>query len=1642
MRKTHIIVTLVLAVSLACVAGGGREASGSKGVSPIQDTYVYGPTTFAPGTNAALRVIVAAATGLTESRPVEGVEVRISIAPEEGREISLYKGKTGPTGTLAAEFSLGDLSEGTYTMAVRTSSPYGKGEVKREVRVEGDVKIMLVTDKPIYQPGQTVHIRSLALARTGLRPAAGEAVVIEVEDSKGNKVFKKFMDASEHGIAATRFILADEVNTGAYTVRATVGKVTAEKAITVKRYVLPKFKVEVTGEKDYYLPGETVKGSVRAAYFFGKNVEGGKVVLKASTFDAAFRDFLVLDGTTDEEGVFDFEFPLPDYFAGVPLEKGNALVKIDVEVTDRAEHTEKKTRTWKVSEADLCLELVPEAGVLIPGVENILYAVVSTPGGDAVGGARVAIEAGDLKKKARTNETGMARFAFVPRRDWFGAGGAGEAYSVEVSGKVEDASGRSVAVTKRLGAERLSDTVLLRADKAIYKGGEDIRLTVLSTFDRGTAYIDIVKGGQMAMARAAELDKGRAELSLTPGPDLFGSLEVHAYKILPDGNIVRDTRLLYVSPPDDLNVRIEVDREVYKPGEQAAIRFLVTDKRGRPAGAALGVVVVDESVYALQEIQPGLEKVYFTLEQELAKPRFEIHYPPGGMPMERAILQDRVDRERQEAVKVLLAPARPGSGADWQVHPAAERLAGENTKLLAVHSALYRCAIEQPLGTHRLWHYDRSKGSWCYREDVVGALVDMEYIAEDQSRDPWDRTYRVEDLARVNSNFSLAGLTDRICSERLQAVYAALHRYGRDNRGWLEKMFDQGDRGRSRKAWDLPEDVLERMAAEGYVEKQTFIDPWGYRFVLTRLDEPSDESLFYHKLRNYDLRSVGPDGKKGTADDVTPYTMYQGAKNEPWGFPMEEMRDGARARGVLAGMPPPRPMMKAAMVEEAGDMAIMEMEFKGSPASGARPQVRVREYFPETLLFEPALITDDRGRATLDLALADSITTWRLTAMANSLGGLLGSAATGLRVFQDFFVDIDLPVSLTQGDEVSIPVAVYNYLAEPQSIRLELRGEPWFETLGPSNMEIRMAANEVGVRYFPIKAREIGLKTLTVFAYGSKMEDAIKREVRVAPDGKEFLVPVGGRLGKSIEKSVQIPIEAIDGASKVLVKIYPGVFSQVVEGLDGLLRMPFGCFEQTSSVTYPNVLILDYMKSTGQITPEIQMKAEGFVNLGYQRLLTFEVEGGGFEWFGNDPAHKILTAYGLMEFHDMAQVHEVDRRLIERTAQWLVDQQEPDGSWSPTKRVVDTVARAFTDDIMRNTAYITWALIEADQKGPAADKGILYLREHLKEVKDAYTLALCAMALTAHDPRDAETRRLLEKIHELRIEDDEEKTVFWRPSGPTAVGGRGRSAEIETTALILQALMRAGLFPNTVNKGLNYLVQQKDSHGTWYSTQATIQALRALLAAGSSGPPEVDATVTVSAGGRKVEDIEITPQTSDVLRLVDLGPQTRKGENAIRIESAKECDLNYQIVAKYYLPWEAVRPEPRESPMEITVTYDRTRLSTDDVLKAGVSVSYKGDKTTDMIIVDLGVPPGFKVMAEDFEALVSKGVIEKFTTTGRQVTLYIQQMTPRQTIDFTCRMKAKFPIRAKTPATVVYRYYNPEERAEAEPVVIEVAGRE
>src|SRR5260370_15895425 len=104
--------------------------------------------------------------------------------------------------------------------------------------------------------------------------------------------------------------------------------------------------------------------------------------------------------------------------------------------------------------------------------------------------------------------------------------------------------------------------------------------------------------------------------------------------------------------------------------------------------------------------------------------------------------------------------------------------------------------------------------------------------------------------------------------------------------------------------------------------------------------------------------------------------------------------------------------------------------------------------------------------------------------------------------------------------------------------------------------------------------------------------------------------------------------------------------------------------EQPSSSAYPNVLVVDYIKKARVASPELLMKSEQYLNVGYQKLLTFERPGGGFDWWGNGEPLVWLSAYGLNEFSDMAKVYPIDKGVIDRTQAWLLKQQEADGTWS------------------------------------------------------------------------------------------------------------------------------------------------------------------------------------------------------------------------------------------------------------------------------------------------------------------------------------------------------------------------------------------
>jgi uncharacterized protein YfaS (alpha-2-macroglobulin family) len=714
------------------------------------------------------------------------------------------------------------------------------------------------------------------------------------------------------------------------------------------------------------------------------------------------------------------------------------------------------------------------------------------------------------------------------------------------------------------------------------------------------------------------------------------------------------------------------------------------------------------------------------------------------------------------------------------------------------------------------------------------------------------------------------------------------------------------------------------------------------------------------------------------------------------------------------------------------------------------------------LLWRPELITDDQGHARLDVDLADSITTWRLSLGAVSAEGRLGAAQAAIRVFQPFFVDLDLPTALTHGDEIGIPVVVSNYLDQPQTVSLALQDTPWFERLEASaEQSLSLRPNEVRAAHFRIRVKTVGRHEVQVTARGSERgaSDAVRRPIEVVPDGRRVEHLASGTLQRPVDMSLAAPEDVIPGSVQALVKIYPSSFSQLVEGLDAIFQRPYGCFEQTSSTTYPNVLALDYLRQTGKSAPAVEAKSRQYIHLGYQRLVSFEIKGGGFDWFGHPPANRTLTAYGLMEFQDMARVHDVDPNLIARTRGWLVAQQKPDGAWDPEGHMLheDPTGSRGTQALARlgTTAYIAWSVFSG-QAGTSKSLATLgYLQGHADAARDdPYLLALVANALLAIDPQGIAAQSALDRLASLKQISTDGKLAWWGPedsgylSRRTLFFGAGESRRIETTAMAALALLSAGRSPEDVHGALAWLVAHKDARGTWSSTQATVLALKALLA--GTGKPlggDQPRRIAITLDGQDVQELAISADQADVMRQVDLSDRvaTAPGTHRLQLKDRSGTDSGYQVVFRYHEPDTAGRPAAKADldtgSLTIRLDYDRTAMAVDETVTAIATVINNRREPAPMVILDLPVPAGFALDTDDLAGSVKAGAVAKFQVTARSAIIYLRDLKPGAPLTLRYRLRATMPVKLTVPPAHAYEYYDPARQGSSPPARLTVTAK-
>ncbi len=632
---------------------------------------------------------------------------------------------------------------------------------------------------------------------------------------------------------------------------------------------------------------------------------------------------------------------------------------------------------------------------------------------------------------------------------------------------------------------------------------------------------------------------------------------------------------------------------------------------------------------------------------------------------------------------------------------------------------------------------------------------------------------------------------------------------------------------------------------------------------------------------------------------------------------------------------------------------------------GVRDPVRLRRESSPTLCFVPEALVGPDGIAQLRVPLADALTTWRMRLVASRNDGATGIGYTSIRVRQPLSIDPWIAPHLTLGDELDLPVAARNETDASVRVLLRVRASREIEVIGATEATVAVGPGGTAAHTFRIRARRAGRARLRIDATSSEHSDAVERIIEVHHDGRRIVETQPGELGQWMQ------VRALRQGS-VRVDVYPDPVSEALSGLEGMIRKPHGCFEQTSSTLYPMVLVLDYLRRTQQTRPELEERARKFIDDGFNKLLTYEVETepGGFSLWGKAPASTHLTAYGLMEFADMARVHEVNPELLTRMQKFLLSKQAPDGSW----------AKSF-----KRTAYIAWALKSA---GRPNAKARAWLTEHTET--DSYALALASLAgATKLSPR------------------------IWMPAGETLVGARGRSAKIETTALAAQALLAQGDHGEAF-RAVRQLLALRGSDGRFGTTQSTVQALRAILAASSDGPP-------------RPADVEID-NDNQIRKLRVEGDSVRVPLGSPeRLMVRSQGNLRYTISRTGYEAWDGPIAKGR---VGLEVQYPTGPLTVQRTAHIHATIFNRGKGTARQVTAEIGVPPGC-----DIEHRKIKGAqaIEKGDTA---VVIYLADLKPGERRTFKIPFVPRYSLDVKTAPSTAYEYYTPEEASFVPPARI------
>lgn len=1567
-----------------------------------------------------------------------------------------------------------DLEPGSYILKLKAISGLlsSKKEVSVNVSGSNNSDLIISLDKGIYKPGDTIKYQALFISKNDTNPKDSKDLLVEILDGNNNRVYSQDSTTSEFGIISGEFELASEVNSGTYTISVSSNSKKVSKTFTVNPYVVPQFEVAITSDKDIYQVGETANITFNAKYFFGEPVSNASVVATIEKEE--------ITGFTDANGDLVYTYELKD--------KGKKDIKVSI--TDTSNYLIEATKTIYAQENAFEVETIFENDIINKNIDNTVYVFAKKIDGTPVK-VHATINVDNITRQVITDETGIGKFTLTAQdtallnseatykitaqdeeNNTYSniATIAVNTSSVAIStDKVKYNQGEDIKIDLNSITDSSTRSIYICKNNEIIKMISTDKDSITLNLEDVSGLIDIFVERQVGRYSDSYYDDYNFDVI----PITTNSTFNYSYK-----NFARKT--IFIKPTKALDIAVYTDKEEYKPGENLNISFEIKDNENNKPDTNLLVSILDEAVLSLANNNLSMDNIRLALKD------IELTDEISASDLYADVLDEKSESRlilslvKHDAADPSIIENNSLDTRSYDYYTIIILLVLGIILILMIYDNLTKSkkftkVIEDVLIVLSiiliviaLFGYDiyytftdnsllktiisvsvivlivyclilykfREKLFLLLRNLVVipgiYAVILSAIYANSYNSDVvwigilavpvvmtilvvWSRKHKLNKalsfLKELTILLTKSGIayfisliiTDMTFDNGACFVIILILVYMLLDKIYRAKILNEEPSTK-------PIDVGEVVVVLIFIA--IIIALVGLSSIVSQFSSTVYEPPYNDSTLDLDSSLVGPSVKFDQS--IQEGSMATNDSSSGFDFIGDMFSLGSKSATNEATYG------EDAIFEEI-DNSLEVVEENSEEVSD-----EVRNVFLESLAFIPDLVVKG-GNGSTSLKLSDNITTWNIQVVGNTQDGNIGSATKTFKVFKEFFVDFTLPTNSIVTDKTSIPVTVYNYTDNPLNVSLNAVQNDW-STMGIYEQNITVDAKNTKLVYIPIEITKSGNNVFRVEASANGVSDIVEKTFTVTPNGyKKENVISSATIEKSFETDYFAQEKAIENTRNLKLKIYPSAISQAIEGMENIFSMPTGCFEQTSSSLYPNILALKYLEDNNLDEEEIRQKALDYISKGYQRLLTFEVNGtkGGYSLYGSSPAEPVITAFGLMELSDAWEVYDIDEEVIDNMIEYLYSVQKINGSFDIGSTYI---GGASSESDLAMNSYIIWALSEVDPEDIRLETSIEYLEGKVDEAEDNYTLALMANIFTNVKNKNANSviNKLLENVQET---DD---SAYITSGIRDYYGCYGNYQAIQTTALTSMVLSKNNLHSSTNNSLIKYIISRKDSRGTWGNTQSTVLALKAINSASRKSKISGQ-TISVSVNN-ETKDINIGNNPLDIY---EVEFENVPDENKIEI-TMKKGSITYELVEEYYVPYESITANDSKYNIEISEVMN-TNLKVNDTVSQQITLTNNSDETIANGLINITIPQGFTVDEAFLEKCKTLGYIEKYEYNYTSLNLYIRNFEPGAQKNIEVQYRANYPEEIVGGTIRAFDYYNPNIEGVEAPVKIIVS---